>query len=624
MSTYSIYIYFVLIAVATTAVVSVFFQLVLPTNLPRKAHARKIWTVVVFFLGWMLIASGFFVYWTVEVYKISTALLHGMGMGFILAMVLVGSYQAKGTMSGQTIFFGGMSILAVAGAVVIVFAANFYFNQKDWKFDFNKDKLESLDDETVKVLKNLKSKIEVIAFLYKEEKEQEQLFLSFFEKYRAVNRQKFDVRVINPVDSPTLAECYEVKGDLGGQLRNRIVLSRDGACSTQKGRTSFSGKKVVIDNQLSEKEVTNKLIRLTRERQKQVCFLRGRNQPSISSKNAFGYHEFNHQLKEKGFTTQEITLLTTENIPDTCDMIVHAVPEWITVVRQGGKQALERAVKLDDIEIDRIKAYLDKGGKMMLFLEPLADSGLSNLLEKQFGITWMPGTVIDFLANYEGIPYQPLGTSFSQEHPVTKDFKQDTRIPFRWATALKRSAAMPAGVVVTELVKSPRVQFMGMRNRNAPECCSFYVPDPMAQEFSQLLTNARRWKREEMLRRIITEKIVQQSIPGSQPGPFSYAMSAVKKGAKAKEETRIVVFADSSLASNMMMQIPFNRNLVFNSLAWMVQEKDLVHIVTKQRKPSNIELTTTQQTAIRLTSRYGIPLFFLFMIVMVMGIRRLK
>lgn len=624
MSNFFIYLYFALTAIATGAVVAVLWNLFQPLDSLRQKHARKTWTVVLFFAGLLMIMVGFFVYWTVEVYQLPAALIHGMGVGLILAVILTGSYQARDIMTGQALFFGGMSVIAVAAAVVIVVAVNFYAHQKDWKVDFNKDKLESLDDETVKVLTHLKSKIEVIAFLYKEEKEQEQLFLSFFEKYRAVNRQKFEIRVINPVDAPKLAECYEVKGDFGSQLRNRIILARDGSCATDKDRTYFTGKKVVLDNQLSEKEVTNKLIRLTRERQKQVCFLRGRSQPSIQSKNAFGYHEFNNQIKEKGFTTQEINLLTTDRIPSSCDLVVHAVPEWVMVMRQGGKQALDRAVKLDDIEIDRIKAYLDRGGKMMVFLEPLADSGLGNLLEKQFGITWMPGSVIDFLANFQGRSFQPLGTDFDQNHPITKDFKQGTRIPFQWTSALKRSNAVPAGVVVTELVKGPRVQFMGLRQGKSPECCSFYIPDPLAQEFGQLLTNARRWKREEMLRRIITEKIVQQTIPGSQPGPFAYAMAAVKKGAKAKSETRIVVFGDSALPSNLMMQVPFNRNLVFNALAWMVQEKDLVHIVTRQRKPSTIQLTTTQQTSIRLISRYGIPLFFVLMIMMVMGIRRLK
>ena len=623
MSKYQVYLYFALTAIGTAAVFAVLWNLLLPTEKMRRQHARKTWTVVLFFSGLIVIAAGFFVYWITEQYKNPAAIVQGIGVGLIMVVILAGTYEASDLFRGQGLFFGSVSVIASVAVVGLIAAVNFYTYQNPMKYDFNQDKLESLNDETVKVLKALQKPIEVIAFLYKQEKQQEQGFRGFFEKYSTINQKKFFIRVINPVDNPKMAECFGVKGEFGSQLRNRVVLTIKGKCVQKNKRTVFNNKKIVIEK-LSEQEITNKLIRLTRLRQKTVCFLRGRGQPSIESKNRYGYSEFKKQLTEKGFKTREVNLLTSEKVPSGCDLVVQAVPEWVMVMRQGGEVALKSAARLSKVEVDRVERYLNAGGKMLVFQEPLVSSGLEGLLKKNYGIEWRPGAVVDFLVNFKSDPRMPMGTDFSASHPIVKGFFRRARMPFQWTAALKRSKNVPSGVTVTDLVKTTKVR-LGIRGRRGgASCCSFYIPTPLSRGFIKIMQNSRRWRRNEMLRQIAVNRIIQKTIPGSEVGAHTLAMTALKKGAKVGKQTRIVVFADSALASNFMMQVPIIRTVIFNSVAWLAKEKDLVHIVTKRRKPSNINLSSTQKKMLRLTTRYGVPLLFFFIILMVVGIRRQK
>lgn len=622
MGKYQIYIYFALTAIVTATIAATLWNLFLPTERIRRLHTRKMWTVGLFFAGLTLFVSGLFVYWIVGQYKQPAAIVQGLGIGLIMTVILLGTYEASDMFRGQGLFFGSTSVIASVAALAIVVAANFYTSKNPAQYDFNADKLETLNDQTLNVLKALEKPVEVVAFLYKQEKQIAQRLRTFFKKYSDINPKKFQVRIIDPVENPSTAACYGVKGSAGSQLRNRVVLSIKGKCLQKKNRTVFSNKKIVVEK-LSEQEITNKLIKLTRKRQKKVCFLRGRGQPSIEeSKSRYGYNEFKKQLIEKGFSTQEVNLLTSENVPKACDIVVQAVPEWTLLLRRSGKLGLSSGAKLDSFEVAKLERYLAAGGKMMIFQEPLVQSGLEGLLKK-YGIVSRSGATVDFLYNHRGLPFRPMGTDFSTSHPIVKGFYRRARMPFEWATSFQRAKAVPAGVTATELIKTTKVRIGVPGGRvSAAKCCSFYIPTPLSRGFGKLMNDSRRWKRNEMLLQILRNQIVKKLIPNSEVGPHTLAMAAVKKGSKAKSQTQIVAFGDSALASNFLMQVPEVRTVIFNSIAWLAKEKDLVHIVTKRRKPSNINISATQKKALQLVSQWGSGLFFFIMVLMVWGMRR--
>jgi hypothetical protein len=597
---------------------------VLVLLLPSKYFARKIWSVVFLIFGMIFVATGLFAYWILGQYSTLPALFQGIGAGLVLGVLAVGSFELGDLFSGQGFFFSSVNVFATAAVLAVIGFVSYLGIQNPTKLDFNLDKLESLSSHTTQLLKALDKPIEAIVFLYKQEKDLELQFQEFFEKYRDVNRSKFQIRVVDPASQPRIAECYEARrsaDNIRSNLNNRVILAQDGECVNKDGTMLFSGKKIVIE-QVTEQDVTNKLIRLTRKEQKSVCFLRGRNQPSLESAGPFAFKFFKQILEIKGFTTREINLLALDMVPSDCSILINAAPELATV---RSKQEIDSGARLENIEIERIERYLNQGGKMMLFLEPMIQTGLNEMIKQHFGIEWLPGVVIDFYANREE-PIAPVGL-VDNNHDINKGFGKQVPAFFMWTSAFQQATARPAGVTLSELIKTVEVKF---KNPDITmPCCAFYIPDPHSPGFAGLRQRARTWKGDVMLSKI-AGGIVQAMIPNVKTGPLTLAVAASKQLQKDKKadqkaaakESRIVVFGDTAFAGNNLMQAPTNRGIIENSIAWLADEQDLIHIPPKQRKPSQVHLTSTQKNAIQLSTRYGVPVFFVFMILLVIGIRR--
>jgi hypothetical protein len=624
----SIYVNF-LIAVFASAVPCVFIMKSV-FGAPEKRQQSKTWSALFFVAGMMLIVAGMFVYWILGAYGKPAAIVHGIGVGMILAMLLVGTYESSGVFSGQAIFFNSFTLVVVLAALALLVGVNYLGRQKDKKFDFNKKKLQSLDSATVNKLKSLKEPVEVLIFVTKQERNQVPRIKEFFDKYASINRDKFKVRFINPLNEPELAGCYGVREGKKGKMPAQVLIAA-GQCVRKGGKNaslSFKGKKLSI-SQLKEEHVTNRMIRVTRKSDKKVCFLTGRSQPKTSGqKTSTGFHFLKQVLEDKGFKTMDLNLIDKDEVPKDCRMLVNAAPEFQSV-RPAERQHVAR---LSDQEVDKIERYLDKGGKMMLFLEPSIDTGLGKLLQTKFGIGWDPGLTLEFRKNV-GRPEIFFSTTFNNKHTITKGFKQaNARLYFWNATALKKTGTV-AGVSVKNIVQTDQIKVGGMTmdrktgkvKRVTLKCCSFYIPTPHGMRFRYLQREYVKIRPVLMARRAATG-FVERIMPKAQRKAVSLVMSASKKTGKAGQETRIVVVADSFLGSNRGLRFRGygNVTLMINSFAWLAHEKDLVALPPKNRKVKKLALTAVTRNTIQYTTRFAMPVFFLFVILLVMAIRKQK
>lgn len=617
-----------LIAVAASAVPCVFLiKGLLKTN--EKEHVLKTWSVGFFIFGLMFVIAGLFVYWIFGSYGKPAAIVHGLGVGLIFAVLLEGSYESINFISGKTIFFNISSVVTVGAALGLLIYANQIVIKRNKTFDFNKRKLQSLDSATVTKLKALKEPVKVLIFVTKKERNQTPRIKDFFDKYRSVNRTMFKVQFVNPLSEPDIASCYGVREGKGGKMTAQILITK-GKCVKGQGKDSgltFKGKKLNI-TQLKEEHVTNRMIRITRSNDKKICFLTGRKQPATTgNKTAIGFHFFKKVLEDKGFKTKTIDLASVNEVPKECRMLINAAPELLSVRRNRHAHL----ALLSAQEVDKVKSYLNKGGKMLLFLEPRIKTGLAPLLKKNYGIEWQPGLTLEFRNNV-GRPEIFFAGSFDTRHVITKGFKKAGVRTYFWnASALKKAKAVP-GVNVSTLIKTEQIIVPGMRLdpktgrrvRIRLKCCSFYIPRPYGMRFSYLQREYVKIRPVLMARKAVTG-FVERIMPKAQRGSFGLAMSAAKKAANGKE-TRIVVLADSFLASNRGVRFRGygNITLLINSIGWLAHEKDLVALPPKNRKVQKLAMTAVTRNAIQYTTRYAMPVFFFLMILMVMGIRRQK
>ncbi len=588
---------------------------------PQQQKDAKLWGIYLSFFGLLMLVGGFFWYQIIEQFTTRIAILQGVAIGLMLGMYAVGTFSFDRAATGKSTLFTSASVLSVFAALGAIGAVNYYANNNAPKYDFNENKLQSLSDRTVKVLKNLQREVQVVGFFYKREKNAEDSAREFFSKYREINR-KFSFRFYDPLQNPELAACYGIRHGGAGKLEGRMLITvgsceeapKKAAAKTALGGETlvFKGKKILLDKfPPTEQEITNKVVRISRK-SKKICFATGRSQPDIKDEGGQGFLGLNTILKDRGFETMEVNLFNVDEVPSECDVLIQASPDGNYLRSRGIANAT-----LSEKEVRTIERYVSGGGRLLVMHEPMSPSGLEGFLAN-YGVKVGNGLVIDFnhnLGQRYGGALSIATQTYPNKHPITEGFRGRVGTGFVYATQLAVERGK-ADVNVVELIKT-HPTLLRIPGR---QCCSFYFPDPYNKKFYGLLNAARRWKKEEMLRQVVLGNLIENNFKGAKAGSFTLAAAVTKKVKNTKKEFRMVVFGDSTFASNILLRE--NETLVMNSLSWLAQEEDQIHIPPKSRKPSSITLTGPQRNFLRYTNRYGMPFLFLSLILLISAIRR--
>jgi ABC-type uncharacterized transport system involved in gliding motility auxiliary subunit len=241
-------------------------------------------------------------------------------------------------------------------------------------------------------------------------------------------------------------------------------------------------------------------------------------------------------------------------------------------------------------EVDALKKYLDKGGKVLLELDPpdKADSPpLTNLiaLAHDWGVDVGNNVVVDVsgMGRLIGTDASVPVVATYPSHPITQRFTFLTAFP------LTREAAPVSGGVNGHI----------------------------AQPF--LETGARSWAETDIKSLLSSGQVVLDEAKGDKKGPIVIGAAASAAVASAtppkpgddapKPETRVAVIGDSDFAANGGLGIQGNRDLFMNTVGWLSQQENLISIRPKEADDRRITLTATQQNNITWLSLLIIPGF---------------
>jgi ABC-type uncharacterized transport system involved in gliding motility auxiliary subunit len=228
-------------------------------------------------------------------------------------------------------------------------------------------------------------------------------------------------------------------------------------------------------------------------------------------------------------------------------------------------------------EVDMLKAYLAKGGKLFVMLDPVIkpDQPQPVLLQgllKDWGISADNDLVLDIsgmgrlIGTDESVPVAATYPS----HPITENFNLLTAYP------LARSMTPIEG---------------GANGHTAQRLVE---------------TSNRSWGETDL--KSLASGGAKQDDPDLK-GPVSLA-AAVSGAATAgapdgkngpddkKAEARIVAFGDSDFASNAALGVQGNRDLFLNSVNWLAQQENLISIRPKDPEDRRITLTADQERRI--------------------------
>lgn len=430
----------------------------------------------------------------------------------------------KRVLTGSNAFIG--TVLAAAAAVLIFAICA----RHDTKLDLTKEKLYTLSPQTIQVLKGLGQQIRFLCFFADTQPEKEQM-QDLLGLYQAASRN-ISVEFIDPDKKPYLAKQYNVR-TLG------IVIA---ICGSREEKLSGT----------SENDITNLLIKLTREGSASIYCVTGHGERAFGSAEKMDYGSAKDSLSAQGYEVKDLSLATAKEAPKNAAAIIIAGP---------AKDFLKE-------ELDILDSALKQGTSLMVLLDQEQTPNLEAFLLK-FGIVAGKDIVIDRASRVFGGDYLVPVILQYRMHPITKNFTLYSFFPT--SRTISKAQQLPEGCQVEELAFT-----------SAGEDASW------AETNFEMLKEGK-----------------AQLDPEDRPGPVNITCAAAvnirkfyKDDKLPGKQTRIVVAGDSDFACNSYINLYGNKDFFLNSLNWLAEQENLISISPKKRKNQPVILSPDQARAI--------------------------
>jgi ABC-type uncharacterized transport system involved in gliding motility auxiliary subunit len=323
--------------------------------------------------------------------------------------------RSRKTRQGANAVVFSLAVLAIAVLIQALAAGN------DVSADLTKNKAFTLADETVRTVKGLEQKVEVLAFYGDENKAQ---YEDLLKRVKRVNPADFDYRFVNLNREPLLAQQYGVHS-----LGTSVLVAGDQTETVSGAR---------------EEDLLNGLVKLGSGAKKELYFLAGHQERAIDDSSATGVSGLKQGLESSSFDVRPLNLGTTADgkVPSDAAALVVAGPRTDLLAP----------------ELQALTQYLAQGGRLLVAVDPRVPvPGLTAWLAKA-GVILGQDIVIDinpFSQLYGASPLAPIIQAFDPQHAITKDLlEQHGQAIFPQTRSLALAAKLPDGAVGTALAKT--------------------------------------------------------------------------------------------------------------------------------------------------------------------------
>ncbi len=418
--------------------------------------------------------------------------------------------------------------------------------QYHWVFDWTRDNRNTLTETSRSVLEHV----------------DQTLHLTILARNSATERQQFQRLIDKYKKFKTGIELKFLDSDTELDQANKLHLYNAGQL-----RIDYKTQYEIVDR-ISEREISNAIQHLSRDKKSWVVFLSGHGERDPFNEDNQGYSTLKETLESGGVEVQNINLLETTTIPDNISVLVLAAPQ---------AELLEGEEKL-------IINFIDRGGNLLWMHEPGRNKQLT-LLAQKFGLSWIDGTIIDAnkrLRSILGIQHPAVVPVIEyQDHVITKNLNSQTLYPFA------------VGLEVD------------------PE------PDWVLQPLFYSLPRA--WSETNLLS---GENVVFNSDEGDTAGPLLMATALVRIN-KDKAIQRIIIIGDSDFMANSYIGHGENLSLSVSVLHWLANEDERISLMPYQ--PPDIAIEFSNAAIASLASGYllVVPLGVMLIGVFI-GMRRRK
>jgi ABC-type uncharacterized transport system involved in gliding motility auxiliary subunit len=453
---------------------------------------------------------------------------------------------------GRGAKYGTMSIVSILVFLGILVAVNYLGTRQNKRWDFTANQVYSLSDQTIKILKELKEPVKVTVFERSDRQDMHKDRLKSFE-YQTT---KLTTEYIDPDKEPTRAGAAKV------ETLPTILLDYQGRTERVTAST--------------EQELTNALIKVVTGKTRKVYFTQGHGEKDTASSDRGGFSSAVEAMKQDNLAVEQLVLIQQKTVPDDATIVAIAGP----------------TTDFFQPEIEALNAYVAKGGKVMVMLDPLLKGPAQPLLT-QFLTDWGIRAGTDVVLDASGMG-QMLGTDASVPvaaqypgHPITEGFRVITAYP------MARSMTPIEGGSNSHTAQ-PLVN-------TSPQSWSEADLASLSTGKAQVEFNGDKGDKQGPITLAAAVSAVATVLP-----PAGNA-SPGAPDSQRQPESRVVAVGDSDFATNMAIGISGNRDFFMNSLNWLSQQENLIAVRPRQPEDRRLTLTADQQNRIMILVLFIIP-----------------
>lgn len=428
------------------------------------------------------------------------------------------------------------SLIFTLLVVAILVVVNMISVKRHKVVDMTEEGVYTLTPQTRKALASAEDGLNIYAFVSPEERDAAMDLLDLYD----YESDKLSVKIIDPDKEPALARKYNV------QKYGTYVVE------------AVSGRKEVVE-ELTEEKITNAIIKVSTEEQKNVYVLKGHEERSLEDDNPLGWSGVKQALEAAAYNVKPLDWFATGEIPEDVDLLLIPGPRN----------------DFQDKELETLKAGLDKGLSALITVDPGELPRFEKFLEG-YGFHVRDDMILDPLSQQLGFDALVTTVSAYGDHPVAAEMRAATFFPVARSMELKNTPGKSLTALASTNDQSwGETDVSSIENGHPAFSKGDDLPGP------RVIAASAEWE--------------------AGPPPEE------RKIGEKVENTRLIVVGDSDFASNSTLGFSGNRDLFMNMVGWLLEQEDRVSIRPKSRGFNPIMFTAAQLKTIFWTVVVGIP-----------------
>jgi ABC-type uncharacterized transport system involved in gliding motility auxiliary subunit len=445
---------------------------------------------------------------------------------------------------------------------ILVFAV-LIAERHPWRLDLTESGKFTLSQQTRKILDSIKEPVTIKAFYATADQERSGA-KDLLESYQYYSKQ-VSYEFIDPDRQPEVARRYGIRS------YGTLVVE-----DYQKKQPA---------QRADEESISSALLKLTRQQEKTIYFLIGHGEHDIKDSSKSGYSNLDATLEKENYQIEELNLLQQAQVPDDAAQVIIAGPE---------KPLLAN-------EIDSLKQYLQKGGKLLVMLDPYQDGGLKAFLQG-YGVELHDDMVIDKLSRVFGGSFlMPVVTQYGP-HKITEGFNIATFYPE--ARSIRPAAQAPQGVRLEVLASTSQEAWSEMDKETLDKGQAGFdektdLPGPVPLVVLAEVDSTRA---------TAGDKSPQADTEAGQ------ATASASASDNAKAKGYLLVCGNSGFVDNTHFGVSGNGDFFLNMANYLAEEEALITIEHREKQGQPLVLTQNQGRML-----FGVSLILVPLVILLVG-----